>query len=417
MACPMKLKAGVPVEPLVLRAAAGDCIDVTLRNRLPANTPDLANFNPLIAITARDRNGVNGVTTFNNNLIQASGLAGLHSQLVSFDVVKSNGINVGKNNKSTASAGGQQAYRWYAGDLSYDATTATLKATPVEFGGSNLQPADVVKQGQKALGGALVIVPQGYAWTADPTRRTAASVGPDVTPKDGKPDRTEYRDFTLVVQKTMSHRYADGTPVENIGPEIGNVINEDTQDTGQIGANYATEPLWFRFGLAPNSPLGNVPGGFGALTNAHDSFSNVLTGGADPVTPVFTATAGQPYRLHIGSPSGAYRGSVMTVHGHVWQRDPYVCPVSATGGNDLGIAGKCTTAEVGSRAIGNNPIGFAQGAQDGLHAGSHWELVFPSAGGAFAQPGDYLWKDVASFGLTNGLWGIVRAQPPGTPVP
>jgi hypothetical protein len=32
--CPVVLRPNVPVEPLVLRANAGDCIDVTLRNRL-----------------------------------------------------------------------------------------------------------------------------------------------------------------------------------------------------------------------------------------------------------------------------------------------------------------------------------------------------------------------------------------------
>ena len=31
-----KLKPGIPVEPLVLRAAAGDCINITLENRLPS---------------------------------------------------------------------------------------------------------------------------------------------------------------------------------------------------------------------------------------------------------------------------------------------------------------------------------------------------------------------------------------------
>ena len=32
--CPVKLREGAPVEPLVLRANAGDCIEVTLHNKL-----------------------------------------------------------------------------------------------------------------------------------------------------------------------------------------------------------------------------------------------------------------------------------------------------------------------------------------------------------------------------------------------
>lgn len=33
-----RLKAGVPVEPLVLRAASGECLEVTLRNQLPVTS-------------------------------------------------------------------------------------------------------------------------------------------------------------------------------------------------------------------------------------------------------------------------------------------------------------------------------------------------------------------------------------------
>src|SRR6185503_15943752 len=45
-----KLKPGVPVEPLVLRAAAGDCIQVTLRNKPPALNPDLATLTNLMGL-------------------------------------------------------------------------------------------------------------------------------------------------------------------------------------------------------------------------------------------------------------------------------------------------------------------------------------------------------------------------------
>jgi hypothetical protein len=37
-----KLKAWRAVEPLVLKSKRGDCIEVTLFNKLPANVPDLA---------------------------------------------------------------------------------------------------------------------------------------------------------------------------------------------------------------------------------------------------------------------------------------------------------------------------------------------------------------------------------------
>jgi hypothetical protein len=34
--------------------------------------------------------------------------------------------------------------------------------------------------------------------------------------------------------------------------------------------------------------------------------------------------------------------------------------------------------------------------------------MFPSAGGANAVPGDYLFRDYAGFGNVSGLWGILR---------
>jgi hypothetical protein len=82
-----KLKAGAPVEPLVLRANAGECIEVTLFNKLPANVPDLAGWNTLPMI----------VEGFNANQVKPSNQVGLHPQLVAYDVVSSDGANAGFN--------------------------------------------------------------------------------------------------------------------------------------------------------------------------------------------------------------------------------------------------------------------------------------------------------------------------------
>ncbi|HSP78627.1 MAG TPA: hypothetical protein VLQ93_08870, partial [Myxococcaceae bacterium] len=217
-----KLRPGVPIEPLVLRAAAGECIELTLRNRLPVNgNPDLANLTSLIGVVNRDRQNPQGVTTFNNNLIRPSSHVGLHAQLVDYDVTKADGANVGTNVPQLAPPGGQMRYRWYAGDIRAEpnngngngnARRVRLVATPVEFGGSNLTPADKVKQGQKSLVGALIIEPPGTAWSEDASGRTSASVGPDED-EDGQPDGVAFRDFAVVWQKQLSQRYADGTAV------------------------------------------------------------------------------------------------------------------------------------------------------------------------------------------------------------
>ncbi|HET9594535.1 MAG TPA: hypothetical protein VFP65_03090 [Anaeromyxobacteraceae bacterium] len=434
--CGVKLADGAPVEPIILRAAAGDCIQVTLRNRLPALAPDLGGYMQQSLLIPRNPNDPLGVTTFNNNLVRPSSLVGLNPGLVATDVTKGNGVVVGLNpaNAVVAAPGTIERYQWYAGDLSLvpkGGASFAVAATPVEFGGANLMPADVLKQGQKGLVGALSIMPQGSTWTENDVvtdhqrsmslgflrrTRTSATIAATAT-------APATRDFVAVIQPGLNLRYAaDGAPVEGIAAE--GVISEDAEDAGQLGINYGAEPLWYRFGLAPNVPLTGGGGSgldMGSVPNANEAYSNGLasSGGEDPSTAVFTAAAGQPFRLHTLVPAGHGRASVFNLHGHVWQRAPYMCPGSAY----LGLSGNCKPTgfyptlagaggpfEVGSRALGLNPLSMYFGGQDSLLPAGHFDFVLPSAGGVNKVKGDYLFRDQASFGNTHGLWGILRVQ-------
>ncbi len=424
-ACPVTLKANAPVEPLVLRVAAGDCLQVTLRNRLPANPPDLGSFTEYLRVVRRnpaDRNANGGMTSFNANLVKPSGYAGLHAQLLAYDVNDSDGVLVGNNpTNSIGPPGSVRTSQWYAGDLAQDAA-GNMVATPVELGGTNIGPADKLKQASKGLVGAIIVEPQGASWndagerTFDhqvagkpKTRFTRASA--TVT----RANTSTYRDFAAVIVKGQAHRYRDGTAVENIAAE-GGTLPEDSEDSGQMSVNYGSEPMWFRFGLKPNSPLGNTPGGFGAVANAGDAYSNFLgftpAGGVpqqfgNPSTPVFEAAPGGEFRLRLLNPSGVGRGSVMALHGHGWQRSPYGCGPGLTP-KDVGLCPNGVA--LGSTSIGQSPISFYQGAQDLVTPSSHWDLVLPSAGGTGAVPGDYLFRDTASFGNTGGVWNLVRVR-------
>jgi hypothetical protein len=100
-----QLIAGRPIEPLVIRARAGECIKLVLRNRLPVNLPDLDGFNTLPMIVNR----------FNNNQIRPSNLAGLRPQLVFHDVSRSAGVNVGFNPIQTVAPGQSRATTHYSG--------------------------------------------------------------------------------------------------------------------------------------------------------------------------------------------------------------------------------------------------------------------------------------------------------------
>jgi manganese oxidase len=227
---------------------------------------------------------------------------------------------------------------------------------------------------------------------------------------------THFRDHVTVVQKGLTHVYGDGKPVEGIAAE--QVLSEDTEDGGAMAINYGSEPLWFRFGLPANMPL-TGPGSLRDIPpNNHEAYSNSLAGvGGDPTVPVLTAVAGEEFRMHVLEPAGTARGSVFNLHGHVWQRAPYVCP----GSSYLGLTNVCLKTgffptlpgfEVGSRAIGINPLSMYLGGQDSILPAAHFDIVLPKAGGENAIPGDYLYKDQAGFGNLGGLWGIVRVECP-----
>jgi hypothetical protein len=454
----------VAVEPIVVRANAGDCMNVTLRNKLlehattkvggylvyddggkpiyedPFNKPkglnadtdgdgigdtpyaredidfdsmpDLATGNAITGIVRRDRSSPQGMTTFQSNLMVPSATVGLHPSLVEYDVTRSDGTNVGQNpSQQTAGPGEQRIYQWYAGHVEPRLVSETAKkknvelvATPIEFGGFNIMPTDKLEQPQKGLIGAGVIYPQGSTWTVDPGTTTVATV------KSGL-DGSTFRDFTTVAQKGTSLFWSDSEPVENIEGEGDFGVAEDAQDMGHQAINWGTEPLWFRFGMNPTNGHGLED-----LNNSGDAYSNSLAGGNDPETAVFTVKPGMPFRQHVLMPTGAGRGSTFDLHGHVWQRMPYVCPAS----NDLGIPGKCDsgnghaglagTGEVGSKNLGNNLLSFGQGGIDAWFPGSHYEVVIPSAGGTNGVPGDYLFRDHMGLGNTQGLWGIIRVE-------
>jgi hypothetical protein len=373
--------------------------------------------------------------------------------LVAYDVTTNDGTAVGLNDatKTLATVGEKVTYRWYAGDISMKPDKPLIPDEPreysfvrtsIEFGGINLMPADKIKPGQKGLIGALVIEPQNSTWVSDICENytdttcaldkvrdhqdnnsgdRATRLSTMVTSDGGK---TTYRDLVTVVQKGLTQLYGDGKPVEGIAAE--EIVAEDTEDTGGFAINYGSEPLWFRYGLPPNLPLTGPLDpthpdkitSFRNVPNDHEAYSNSLSGvGGDPAIPVLTAVADKEFRMHVLEPAGTARGSVFNLHGHVWQRAPYICK----GDNYFGLPDVCPKTAffptlnppgfvVGSQDIGINPLAIYLGGQDSILPASHFDIVLPKAGGINGIKGDYLYKDQAGFGNLGGLWGIVRVE-------
>ena len=98
------------------------------------------------------------------------------------------------------------------------------------------------------------------------------------------------------------------------------------------------------------------------------------------------ARAGQEVRFHVLQPGGHSRGHVFQLHGHGWDELPYA---------------------YGSSVIGHNSDSEYKGSQAGHGPSNHFDCVMTAA----AFPGDFLYRDQASFLFDGGLWGIFRVSP------
>jgi len=291
-----KLKNALAEEPLVLRAKPGDCIEVTLTNRLPQTPYDLAGFNTLPMI----------VNEFNNNQIVPSTHVGLHPQLVYYDVTNSDGQNVGFNPTQTVAPGNSITYQWYAGGLEENGS-GDLVPIPIEFGGSNLMSSDPIKHAHKGAFGALIIEPAKTTMPPIPNHDNISAVtGNGFT----------FGEVVVQLQTDLNLRYgSDGSAVPLL------TETEDPEDSGHKAWGYRTDPMWKRFTsptVAPDAPLS-----YTRTLDFSDMFSDSHQGGT-PKTRLVRFPHGSDMRFRILNAGGHARNNVFALHGHLWQELPYI---------------------------------------------------------------------------------------------
>ena len=186
---PIDLQPNAPVEPLILRVNAGDCVEVNLTNKLPDDLSgtEMPGWNSMVPIVQKDVNlaepGVGGILTFNANDITPSSYVGLTPQLLAFDPKTEGGFSTGLTTGKLVAPGSTDTYKWYAGDvtitndgISKNKTQFTISASPVEFGAAGLMPADRIKGSENGMVGAIIVEPQDSCWIADPGTRAQATV-------------------------------------------------------------------------------------------------------------------------------------------------------------------------------------------------------------------------------------------------
>ena len=383
-----RLLATAPVEPLVLRARAGECIKLTLRNQLTRSDDKLGNpidfdgFNTLPMI----------MEGFNNNDVKPSEQAGLHPQLLYYDVSRYDSANVGGNTVQTVGPEKLKTYEWYAGDVTIN-PDGTITATPIEFGATNLISSDRIEHASKGAFGALIIEPQGATWTESASTRTSARV---VNPSPAAGQDAVFQEVVLMFQNDVNMRTDEelrplcgvptggvvpgfGAPIENLGCE------DDAEDSGAKAVNYRSEPLWKRMQHPPGTPLGDTDD----LKDWNDVLADAKVG-ARPETPIFVVERSEPLRFRLLQAGGHSRNIVFDLHGHVWDKEPYI---------------------QGSTRIGRNSFSMWEGARFGVGPTFHFDAVMRNgAGGKFSIAGEYLFRDQGGPGLDGGMWGILTVK-------
>jgi hypothetical protein len=360
------LKDGVPIEPLILRANAGDCIEVSVKNMLDPNS-DL--FGQQFGYPQFLDNPAKFAPAFPNPF--ASKLVGLHPQLLTYDALVSTGINVGYNSKGQVNQVGKngdiESYEWYAGKID-GIGTGTLIHTPVEFGSLNLFPSDPMFQNSNGLFGSMIIEPQGSMWTCDAVDIATGKL--TTVSCEQTPDPTKVKNYTRA-SATVTFADRGIKPFREFAVMISDSIRISQNNSSAI--NYRTEPQSFRY-------AGNGTNDFSCM------LSNQLVNG-DPQTPIFTAETGDKVRFRMTHPFGTGTSQVFTLHGHVWQRNPYFKD---------------------STEIGSNSLSQWLGSRDNHGSTDHFELVVDKAGGEGGQAGDYLYSVYLPGQAKLGAWGVFR---------
>jgi hypothetical protein len=379
-----KLKG--PLEPLILRANAGDCIVVNLTNGVGPNAAPVTDER---AWPQPFDIKVPNTNIYQFGTVVASSYVGLHPQLLSYDGASDGGINVGYNAKPQAVARGQKiTYNWYAGNISRTQTGA-LTYTPVEFGSLNLLPSDSLMQHQWTLFGGMVIEPAGSKWTCDAEDNTGKKIQVPCQPTPGF-DPSKVKNYT---RASATVTPAGGATFREFVAMVSEDLILNAQNRSAI--NYRTEPTYYRYGhtdpgnnpIPPGPPFAANQNNVCALSNALPLPANPANPTGDPQTPIFTANAGTPVRFRLMHPEGTGTAQVFTVNGHVWQREPYA--------ND-------------STVIGNNQLSQWLGSHDSHGGTDHYDLVIDKAGGQNGVPGDYLYTTFVPNQNIYGSWGIFR---------
>lgn len=264
--------------PLILRANAGDWIEVTLYNQFDPKTPIRYNDYPSVPLDFPHEPG-NRVS--------------LNPQFLKYDPIASSGINVGYNAiEQTAGPGECIRYLWHA-DKEYGVSLLT------SFG-------DLRNHRHHGLFGAVIIEPFGAKYynslrsVAENYREKAVIIAPGVE---------NFREFVLFAHNGIRLLDKDGilikTTEQDLMGEEGGHGAPDHEDTGEKGYNYRSERFFNR--------LKRIP----VISKIFDSKAH-----GDPATPILRSYIGERIMIRLIMPADKPRNISFALHGHQWKAQP-----------------------------------------------------------------------------------------------
>jgi manganese oxidase len=438
------------LEPLVLRAPAGACIKVTLRNLLwqerrdemviAAREPGLPKIlrqeildGPVKTDPVNDKGeDVLGhyadnfmsmiMDGFNYNQFRMSSSVSLSAPQVAQYIRSGDGSNVGTNaakndpqgslvpacakDTRKSGVGCTREYVWWAGDYQLE-ESGPLRGQrktgkELELGALPLRSfGDVIKQPAHGAIGALVIGPKNsvVCKSADKNEIAADKMSDMSATICDAQKRPLYRDFVMVLQ--------DAVDMKKDGWRLGNLKGaEEPDDYGAKAINYRSEPLWGRRGDDPSMEFeGRQEFDYANVLSSKREGKGCQAGikaltqtgrePCDPETPVFVAKQGSEVRLRVVHPGGHTRQQGITVHGHKWNPYPWI-------NNSTQMFAKADDAANASWTI--------QGTYNAIGPMMAANLIF-KAGGSDGLLGDYLFRSQASFVFDGGIWGLLRVTP------
>lgn len=259
-------------KPLILRANAGEWIEVTLHNLFDEHNPVSYFDYPKVPLDMPHCPSMR---------------VSLNPQFLHYDPVCDSGINVGYNNREqTVGPGESRKYLWYADQ---------------EYGACILQSfGDMRNHRYHGLFGAVIIEPPGARWYRNTSLAGAMYEEEAVITAPGVED---FRECVVMIQNGIRMLDEDGMLVQTTATEDGE--EPDAEDTGEKGYNYRSERFENR--LRKDGRISKI-------------FNSRIHG--DPATPVFKAYTGERVVFRTMMPADKPRNVSFVLHGNEWKEQP-----------------------------------------------------------------------------------------------